>query len=403
MKKILWLSPVVPYDKVNHAGGKTQNFYIKSIAREEDLDVRLLSFYKSDEKDKMDAEKYGIKQDVYLRGRGSFFAELKRGISWVSKSFLFNRYVGLVPIDIQQGTHKLLKDVVAEGYIPDIVLLHWTEMLFFLPEIKNIWPNAKYVAVEEDVSFLGLRRRKEFFHNFLIKKFFQVKEKKVRIKEIDYLNQCSLAIFTNKKDYDLAVENGFNGQGTVWSPFYQDFSSYEFDITNNKDVYFYGAMNREENWRSAEWFIKNVMPLINDKSVRFVIVGGGAGNNIKKYASDNVIIKGYVDSVEEELSKGLCLVSPLVLGAGIKVKVLESMSLGIPVLTNDIGIEGIPAEDGISYFHCTTPEEYAKRIEELANNKDKIRQIGIEGRKVIKQEFDYKQDALRIANMLRSL
>ena len=70
--------------------------------------------------------------------------------------------------------------------------------------------------------------------------------------------------------------------------------------------------------------------------------------------------------------------APLILGAGIKVKILEAMYSGIPVLTNDIGIEGIEAEDKKDYYHCVTAEEYEKVIrtiystESSVNGKEKI-------------------------------
>ncbi len=56
---------------------------------------------------------------------------------------------------------------------------------------------------------------------------------------------------------------------------------------------------------------------------------------------------------------------PLLRGAGIKIKVLEGLSAGIPVLTNEVGIEGIGAAPGTEYLHCTTPEEYAKIVKDL--------------------------------------
>lgn len=80
------------------------------------------------------------------------------------------------------------------------------------------------------------------------------------------------------------------------------------------------------------------------------------------------------------------MVAPLVLGAGIKVKIIEALSSGIPVLTNEIGIEGIHAETGRDYLLCRTPEEYAEAIQKAANGK--LDSIGENGRKFVSTQFN---------------
>ena len=77
----------------------------------------------------------------------------------------------------------------------------------------------------------------------------------------------------------------------------------------------------------------------------------------------------------------------------MKIKVIEAMSAGLPVLTNEIGIEGIPAKDSEEYFFCTTPEEYEKRIIELANDEKTGRRIGVKAKEFIKNTFNYENDA----------
>ena len=63
---ILWISACVPYDSVPHAGGKNHNFYLKQIFKK-NHNLELLSFYSSDEKDKIDLDKYGIKNHLICR------------------------------------------------------------------------------------------------------------------------------------------------------------------------------------------------------------------------------------------------------------------------------------------------------------------------------------------------
>ena len=77
------------------------------------------------------------------------------------------------------------------------------------------------------------------------------------------------------------------------------------------------------------------------------------------------------------------------------MKILEAMSSGIPVITNDIGIEGIPAVDGKHYYHCTTPQEYANMIRKIYNNELDVVCLEENAKKLLRKHFS-KEDSLRL-------
>ena len=63
MTKLLYISYCAPYDGVRHAGGKTHNYYLKEIAKNENIDLLLLTFVANDEVNKIDLESYGINHE----------------------------------------------------------------------------------------------------------------------------------------------------------------------------------------------------------------------------------------------------------------------------------------------------------------------------------------------------
>ena len=100
----------------------------------------------------------------------------------------------------------------------------------------------------------------------------------------------------------------------------------------------------------------------------------------------------YVPEITEELApyfeKCMCMVAPLILGAGIKVKIIEAFFSGIPVLTNEIGIEGIHAENGKDFLFCKTPQDYADAIKLAVETG--IESIGTSGKKYAIKNFNIK-------------
>lgn len=108
---------------------------------------------------------------------------------------------------------------------------------------------------------------------------------------------------------------------------------------------------------------------------------------IKALESDKVKIIGFVESIDKIFSESMCFAAPLTLGAGIKIKVIEAMYAGIPVLTNDIGMEGIPAIAGRDYYHCSTPEDYADIIRRLCEENS----TAVTGKALIEQTFSLEE------------
>jgi glycosyltransferase involved in cell wall biosynthesis len=82
------------------------------------------------------------------------------------------------------------------------------------------------------------------------------------------------------------------------------------------------------------------------------------------------------------------MAAPLTMGAGIKVKVIEAMSAGLPVLANDIAIEGIPAVNNVHYLHCCNPGDYAAAVGRIDKDRACLREISANAKKLVADVFN---------------
>ena len=89
---------------------------------------------------------------------------------------------------------------------------------------------------------------------------------------------------------------------------------------------------------------------------------GAAGN------LPGVVVTGAVDDVKEVVGDSALMIAPMLFGTGIKTKIVEAMSWGVPVVTNQIGIEGINANHGEDLFVCNSDEEIVRNVLLLLNN-----------------------------------
>lgn len=374
---VLYIAGSTPYDSVSHAGGQTLNYYIRNMAKQKDVNVTLVS-YCTPEEEEVARRELPKEIDSHLIVRHKTVLDFVGNIFSINSKFNpWHRYGNMMTTNAAHILKKELRKIKNTGYSPDIVIMEWTQITVQVEDIKKIFPYSKYIASEHDVSYLGARRRAQNINNKAKAGYEKIKAENLYKRELQALAKCDLVMPHNNKDADLVIKDGIESQKVMSLVPYYHRSVQEYCRTNN-DIIFFGYMRRDENKMAAKWFAENVMPRLKDLDVRFVIIGGGVSKDIKDLESDKIKVLGYVPEVDPYFSGGMCFVAPLILGAGIKVKILEAMYSGIPVLTNDIGIEGIEAEDKKDYYHCVTAEEYEKVIrtiystESSVNGKEKI-------------------------------
>lgn len=398
-KEILWISCYAPYDKVDHAGGKIHNYFLKYLHKTCG-NVRLLTICREEEREKIDLDQYGIPNDLIV---------LKKRIACKAVRFMgalnaeyniFHRYAGRLTGYRERPMKARLKRICHSGYRPGVIILDWTEIIVLMPYICRLFPDSKIVMIEEDVSYLLYERRWKAASGPIRTYIYGKRYDKLKKLELAALRKAHKVILNNRKDRDLLVSDGLSPEKMlVWCPYFDNMVHVSRKPEYHSMIY-YGAMNRKENYQSAIWFIENVMPLIEDLDVTLEIIGGHPNPVLEKYESARVHILGYVQDVSPYFQKGLCMVAPLVSGAGVKIKVLEALSSGIPVLTNAIGIEGIYAEAGEEYLHCEVPEEYANMIRRLADRELDSELISRNSKSFIDREYNSEKSAEEFVEML---
>ena len=354
----------LPYDKVGHAGGKTLNYYINSFANDDMYDVKLISKVLYDEKSHI-KDFNGIELYPITMPQNKVEKLLAYGQSINSKINPFYKYGNVLTKYIYVQIEKIVKNLKESNYYPDVIIMEWTYMTLFIEKLKRYYPNSKFIASEHDVSFLGYRRIYENETNKFKRLIEYISYINMYNNELRCLNLCDLIVTHNEKDKKLLIDNNINSDRIhVIAPFYEKFNC-EIKDEIKKNIIFYGAMNRKENYLSAIWFIDNVMPHLKKYNIKFIVIGNKPVEILKNKASENVIITGFVENPGNYFATALCIVAPLLLGAGVKVKVLEGLSSGIPVLTNNIGIEGIDAINMKQYIHCESAQDYIMAIENI--------------------------------------
>lgn len=401
MTKLLWISYCAPYKQVAHAGGKNHYYWLKKVEEDSSFEIRLITCCKYDEYDKI--KKMDYQFDYYCCVSGNSYWEnlWQRMQSIVLAPYSLHKFAGCVAMYKVLYVKRLIRRMKNEGYKPDTILLQWTQMGLLYDWIKKIYPMAKLVIMEEDISFQ--RTGREVDTSTGVSKIIKKYVHKIMYKQ--ELKMCSVAeriIVNNRKDINILKNNGIDiGKIVLAIPYYDNLS----DVRPNRksmNILFYGAMNRQENINAVTWFAENVMPKLRQQAdFKFVILGGNPTEEVKRLKNEYIEITGFVEDIKTYFSDALCLVVPLFGGAGIKIKVLEGLSSSIPVLTNEIGIEGITASDGIEYCRCDSVNAYVSSILDLYKNPERAQKIGENGRAMVLEKYNAESSVGEFRNILK--
>lgn len=399
MKRILWISNYAPIKACASAGSQTFHYYFKAFNEDSQFDLRLISCSMYKNKTAIEQELSSVEKSIIYWNNPNE-NKVKKILNVESKYNPLNRYANLISNTTVISIFKTLRKWKSAGYQPDVVILEWTNMLMLVKKVKQTFPACKVVASEHDVTFVGYDRKRHYYKG-LKKISWNFKFKWEKYIELKALNLCDMILPQNPDNIKLLLNEGIDSSKVRWLvPYFNNMSGLKRN-SQNKDILFYGAMSRPENYLSAIWFINEVLPKLKDLNIRFVVLGSNPPKELLSYESEFVHVTGFVKDISSFFTDSLCFVAPLVLGAGIKVKILEALSSGIPVLTNNIGIEGIPAENGRNYVLCTSPKEYEIAIRRSTNGE--LEELGKKGKDFITNNYNIEVSAENYKSMIYGL
>lgn len=175
------------------------------------------------------------------------------------------------------------------------------------------------------------------------------------------------AVFTfSEKDCEL-IRELYNIDSHATTFFLND-SVLAAKPTVNSDYFvFFGSWGREENSEALNWFLDNVYGLIKKECLFKVVGGGKLPDSIKKKIEklENMEYLGFMDNPYELIANAKAEIAPLHMGAGVKVKCIESLASGTPVIGTEVAFEGVGELYRNALFLANKPEEYAAIINDF--------------------------------------
>ena len=388
--EILILSAHLPSPRTRQAGQKNTYFACEWLARRHG--VHLLSFATEPEMDSFHSEDMGLFQSfdfvpVSRRSRAS--------------GFLMSPHLPLLAASRRSSPFRAKLRSLLEDRKFDIALLDFTGMLQYSDELKNV---PVVGVLEVDLSFRTWESRSRQAGNWVRRILSALEAIRTRRWELERLRRMDFVVSLNPEEGKL-IEKLIPGQ-TIWQlDVWAELGRVEkvgrYCEREPHSLVFWGAMDRQENVDAVCYAAEKILPRIWERQPQVSFCA--AGNRppswlVDRYRDSLVNVCGYVETPFRLLAEKRVALLPMRLGAGIKVKVLECMAAGLPVVTTPEGAEGIPGVNGIHFLVGKSEQELAECTLALLETPARAGVMGAQARETVLEHHNLK-DAFRISKL----
>ncbi len=383
MKQILMLTQVLPYPPDSGPKVKTLNV-IKYLAQKHA--ITLVSFVRGDQSADVEALKqYCREVHTVPMERGklqdlrALISSLLSGVPW------------LIARDRRQEMVQLVQRLARQTQF-DVVDADQLNMA----QYAELVPNARKVFDAHNALWLLYKRLAEKLGLGLEKILYERDWRLLRDYEGRIAREFSAVVAVSEEDREALEEVAGTLPGLAVVPISVDTD----DVVPVKrepaanHLLHIGTMFWAPNVDGILWFGREIYPLIKQQrpQVSFDVVGARPPAEVKALAEQDASIQvtGYVSDPAEYYRQAALMVVPLRAGGGMRVKILNALAQGMPIVSTTLGCEGIAVEHGRHLLIADGPQEFAAAVIKLLDDQVFATELGKNGRKLIEATYDYR-------------
>lgn len=381
MSTLALLSPLPPYPP--HAGGTAHMFQATR---------QLSRFY--------DVSVYALADDPTLVTWGPM-------PEWCAALHVFprdrRRSVALDPPAVQQDRSPMLRTFLRaqwHGTPPDVVQLEFSTMAQYANLAREA--GALVVCTAHNVAFLAQLRRAR-----------QERVPRVRVRrllgalslwqyELRALGQCDLVVVHGEVDA-AALRRWLPRLPIVYVPAGIDLTDWPPRVNPGveDEVLFVGNYAHPPNVEGALWLVREVWPRVRaaHPTARLTLAGRNPPPAVQALAAAAIRVPGTLENLHPLYTSASLVVAPIFWGSGVRIKLLEALASGLPVVATPLAAEGMRLIDHESALFAATPAAFAAAILRLLGDPVLRAQLGRAGRAVVERDYDWAQIGRRLAGL----
>jgi len=384
--KILMLTPYLPYPP--SSGGQVRSYnLLKHLGKKHE--ISLVSLIKTDEEKQFVDHLKDYCKKIYV---------CKRSESpWTFKNItqsIFGYYPFLIVRNLSSEAKKIISHLIETNKYD---LIH-AETFYIMPHIPET--HIPILLVEQTIEYRVYQHFIKSIRFPLLKILFYLDIVKLKIWEKKYWKKADLVVAVSETDKnkmhellpDLTIKIIPNGAGEDLIGLFQK------EKKVDKPIFLYqGNFSWLQNVEAAEILARSIFPRIKRKIPQSicVITGQKAQEKISYLKKHEIKIIDIMSSQTEQVKKGYqeasVFLAPIKGPGGTRLKILGAMAAGLPVISSQVGIEGLDVTDNENILIAKNEDEFVQKTVNLLNNQALYNKIRINARKLIDEKYNWQK------------
>ncbi len=390
-KKVLMVFTMVPFPLRAHGLSVRYLPIIRYLSRSHDIDLIVINGNAAELRHVDGLREFCRKISILPDPRCNPHHMFSKGRTYANFLLPWTPPLSMVAHGGSMLTRGIVEAIKGERY--DAVVWAGAELL---PNLMDALPSitAGKVFVDFiDSPSLWLARRKD--PTFRIGPLARYERWKTRQWERKVIMEVEATIYISRVDAEAVppelaplakrhvIPNGIN---------IPHFSANKNVALPSPNIGFLGNMSYPPNVEAVEWLYDQVFaPLRKDHpDLTLVVIGRDPAPSIRSLGNrPGVVVTGTVEDIWPHIHSIDVFLFPLRRGAGVKNKILEAMFAGRPVVTTEIGNEGIDAEDGRDLVLCGTPDEFRREAMRMLGAPGERARMGASAHAFVTENFSW--------------
>jgi GT2 family glycosyltransferase len=282
-------------------------------------------------------------------------------IFWPDNLHRWEPYISVLQqmgIEVIYGPNSFKRYVRDVGRYIDIACISRPHIAINYIDDLRKYSRARVIYIPHDLNFLREERRAEVEKNEQVLK----EAEKWRTKEFYLMGKSDTTIVFSPVEAAV-VKEADPGIDVRVTPWVQPLHGSKNGFGQRKNIIFIGGFGHPPNEDALLWFAREVFPFVKNeiRDIKFIVMGSNPTPKVRELQSNEIEVTGYVPDISGYFDNARVFVAPLRYGAGLKGKVLQAMSYGLPVVTTPVGAEGIPLTDGENVLIAKDAADFARK------------------------------------------
>lgn len=375
-----------------NSGGKNRAYHlIKHTANE--ANIYLFSFVRDDYNSDYNKEllSLGVKEiKVFKREKLTSFSNIPKTIlnnSSIFKTLYYDKKIELEIINFIKSNRI------------DAVHFESSYTGYYIGKsLKKL--GVKQFLGTENIEFLLYMDFAKYSKKFYLKPFIKFQANKLKEEELFMVKNADATTTITQTEADTLKELTGRECYIVANGIEPKDFSYSFDKKIKNNILFVGNFSYFPNVDGIEFFYNEVFKHLN-KDINLTVVGKNC-NKILNFDDKRIIKKEFVEDIISEYRASDIMVFPIRIGGGTNFKVLEAMSLGIPIVANPARLAGLSAIENTHFLPASTGVEYAEKIDLLYKDVLLREKIAKEARQLIDKNYSWSNIGKNLLKVWRA-